>query len=258
MNKEFLLLLAIIFSGCGELHWFRGETIRIFHKDMMTSLKQDNVERVRGLLEENKQWVNTRLDMGNIPLVTVCDSLPELKSFIRHGVDLNLEDKTGRTPIFQWCYLGKVPMVRYALSHGADPTHRSDHGRTVWHSAADSKNPDIIPFLAKRVPELINVADPESGTTPLHIAASKNLPRHTKLLIRYGAEVNAQDYLYERTPLHEALQMEAIKAAKVLLTSGECDLSITDKHGNKALDMARRRELKGIIKLLNKISQQKK
>lgn len=54
--------------------------------------------------------------------------------------------------------------------------------------------------------------------TPLHCAASKGHICCVKILIKHGADVNAN--LSQKSPLHYAVQSEAIECIKELLEAG--------------------------------------
>jgi ankyrin repeat protein len=69
------------------------------------------------------------------------------------------------------------------------------------------------------------------------------------LLIDRGAEVNRHDSLFGYTPLHHAAEHGDVELVKLLLAS-KADRSAKDNHGETPLDMAKRRDNKDVVKLL--------
>ena len=77
----------------------------------------------------------------------------------------------------------------------------------------------------------VNAAQ-EYGVTPLHRASAFGNPADIKLLIKYGAKVNAK--ASSMTPLMEACQFGNLEAVKILLANG-ADPVLKDKFGQDAL-----------------------
>jgi hypothetical protein len=86
------------------------------------------------------------------------------------------------------------------------------------------------------------------GNTPLHFAASKGCTEVARLLLRHGADPNAQDKNGE-TPLHIAASEGHVGIVKLLLEHG-ADPSIRNKDGKTPLDLARRRGLREVVSLI--------
>lgn len=64
----------------------------------------------------------------------------------------------------------------------------------------------------------VNVWDNKNKATPLHCASSKGQAGCLKMLLQYGADVNAG--LTTRSPLHYAVQNLATECVKLLLEAG--------------------------------------
>lgn len=80
----------------------------------------------------------------------------------------------------------------------------------------------------------INTNSVMTGVTALHLAANNGDTETGKLLIRYGANVNTQDY-EGKTPLHYAIDTQInIEFVELLLNNG-ANPTIKDKH-NKTPD----------------------
>ena len=95
-------------------------------------------------------------------------------------------------------------------------------------------------------------ADPNvktnQGATPIMNAVQSNKIEHLKTLLNAGALVNAKDNR-GFTALHRAAEMGHIEILKLLLING-ADKNI-QAEGHTALTLAKARENKQIIELLN-------
>lgn len=77
---------------------------------------------------------------------------------------------------------------------------------------------DIVRTILKANPNCVNAKD-EDGYTPLHRACYNNNIELAKLLIQYGADLNAQTD-FKWTPLHSSCQWTNNKCVALLLQYG--------------------------------------
>lgn len=80
-----------------------------------------------------------------------------------------------------------------------------------------------------------------SGLVPLHNACSYGHFEVTEMLIKHGANVNAND-LWAFTPLHEAASKSRVEVCSLLLSEG-ADPTQLNCHSKSAIDVAPTREL---------------
>lgn len=134
---------------------------------------------------------------------------------------------------------GDTDAARLLLATGANPDFKI--------SAAGFTSTPVIVAVRENKPDVLrafleNGANPNLANTfdwkPLHHAISAQYARidAMRLLIQYGADVNAVDSLL-RTPLHRAAMFGHTEAARLLLSRG-ADASARDKYGNTAADRA--------------------
>ncbi|EFQ96976.1 hypothetical protein MGYG_00020 [Nannizzia gypsea CBS 118893] len=173
-------------------------------------------------------------------------------------------------------------MIEFLLSRGADIHDTSAHGWTVLHRSIISDDVSLVEFVLQKGGRdnieikslsgrqkshltsefLSNKLDPKnvpvgsipqppwdipvSGQTPLHWAAERCVKEVVRLLLDYGADINAQDG-NGRTPLMRSIQTiqesssldrEAICGVVGLFLDRMPDLDIKDNGGNTAKDWA--------------------
>ncbi|XP_016357379.1 cyclin-dependent kinase 4 inhibitor B-like [Sinocyclocheilus anshuiensis] len=103
-----------------------------------------------------------------------------VRVLLSNGVNVNGVNRFGRTPI-QVMMMGNTPVARLLLEYGADP----------------------------------NVADPGTGSTPLHDAARTGFMDTVRLLIRFKADPSAADHSQLRA-VDVALQTGHVDVAELL------------------------------------------
>lgn len=80
-----------------------------------------------------------------------------------------------------------------------------------------------------------------SGLVPLHNACSYGHFEVTEMLIKHGADVNAND-LWAFTPLHEAASKSRVEVCSLLVSEG-ADPHRLNCHSKSAIDVAPTKEL---------------
>ena len=95
----------------------------------------------------------------------------KIEVLLHHGVDVNVQDNEGNTPLHWAVKQRRLKIIRVLLHHGVD----------------------------------VNVQDNE-GNTPLHWAVKRSCRETTKVLLRYGADITVRDK-YDKTPLKLALML---------------------------------------------------
>jgi len=174
-----------------------------------------------------------------------------VKLVIDCGVNPNIQNKDGDTPLHSAALNGKSEVVKLLLEHGADPNIQNKDGMTPlhfateyspWHFAARYSPWDSATERGYlRVVKLLleHGADPniqnKDGMTPLHFATERGSPEVVKLLLEHGADPNIQENKFGWTPLHYAVSRCHVDVVRVLLDHG-ADLTIRDNKGMTPLD----------------------
>lgn len=123
---------------------------------------------------------------------------------IEHGADTSVQTADGM-PLLHLAagHTQSVEIIDFLLDLGFSADEKDDFGLTPLHYAAkDSKNLEII----ERLIEFTSDIDSRNnlGWTPLHFAAFANTPNVAKILLKKGADPNAENYDMSATPVFAA------------------------------------------------------
>lgn len=174
---------------------------------------------------ENGVDVNITNENGSTPLHLVCladGDLIGLELLVEHGAEINKKAILNEeTPLHIFVdYDGATDKLRYLLDKGGDPTLRNDTGCTILHLAIRQRNYENVKVILEHPAVDVNVKD-NFGETPLHwLLAWPNAPHNIlRLLLAKGANVNEQDK-DSQAPLFEACLSGDAVAARALLKAG--------------------------------------
>jgi ankyrin repeat protein len=152
------------------------------------------------------------------------------------GIDVNLADQDGRTPLMLAIQDGDLPTVQALLSHGANVNATDNDGWTPLMSAAEYGHLPIIQVLLS-APGIDIDAKQSDGTTALIFAAFRGKDDVAKALIHKGANVNATDN-DGWTPLMSAAQKGHLATVQILLNAPDIDINARHNFKHNALYLA--------------------
>jgi serine/threonine-protein phosphatase 6 regulatory ankyrin repeat subunit B len=131
-------------------------------------------------------------------------------TLLRRGATVNHPLPDGATPLHTAVFLQNSEIVDILLQFQANVDRPMADGTAPLHSAVRMPSLDI----AKR---LLDHGCSQGGA--LHIAAERGGYDHTKLLLRYKAEVNAVDR-YGAAPIKYAIENEHVNVTVLLVSAG--------------------------------------
>ena len=233
----------------------KEKKIRVSQEEAFTIVKVDKEEGI--LLSGRKRHIpfstiNNLDRSGRTQIFKYASSgdAPICKAMLEHGALVNAKDYAGYAPLHEACLQGHVEIVTLLLQFGADVNLSGGDGDTPLHDAVSNGHINVVEALLSYGANLeaenerglkpIDMTDDtdikqvltswsewiqkvversEDGRTLLHKAAQTGEVDQVRELLKYGANVNAQDK-DGWTPVHEAVSMGHVGVLEVLLDHG--------------------------------------
>lgn len=182
------------------------------------SIGIQSIENTRLLLEAGAQ-VEARNLRDETPLFTtvhhrISGSRDIMRILLEHGANANADSKSldGHSCLHMAVISGDVLKIQMLLEEGANIDARSSWGDSVLQYAArfSDTNTDVLKCLLNKHEDqgtLTNALEGRNndGCIALHLAASSGSHIAVKILVKYGASVEAKDKDGD-TPLHAAIR----------------------------------------------------
>ena len=183
-------------------------------------------------------------------------SIEEIKQHLAAGVDVNVKGTGGLTPLHYAARYGRKEVVELLFAKGADVNVKSDGGITPldWTEPYEDDSPELK-AAKKETADLLREHSGKTGqelaaaNKKLTDAALNGDIEAVKQYLAAGADVNAKDGM-GTTPLHLAATKEI---AELLITEG-ADVNAKDEGGYTPLDRAGLSKQTEITDLLHKHS----
>ncbi|KAI3855883.1 hypothetical protein MKX03_011538 [Papaver bracteatum] len=141
-------------------------------------------------------------------------SVEVLKYLIQEmGVDIEVRDGRGETPLSLAAIKGRLAAVEYLLEIGASPEMVDDFNCSPLHHAAVKGHNNVIPLLLSKG---INVDITNDFGSPLQYAATAGKHNTVKLLLDHGANPNLV-FHDTFTPLHASIHSQSWQCVELLL-----------------------------------------
>jgi ankyrin repeat protein len=168
--------------------------------------------------------------------------VPVAQLLLDRGVDVNLPDDYGWTPLDYALDRGRKEMVDFLQSKGGRRTttdYPNQPSKTArFFAAVQFGDADLVKRLLDDTPELAKTRGP-TGETPLHWAAATGSIPIVDLILADRGDVNAQETnKYGGTPLHWAAQHDQPDTVRHLLAKGADPRAINPRNGQSALHVA--------------------
>ncbi|KAJ8673305.1 hypothetical protein QAD02_004567 [Eretmocerus hayati] len=233
-----------------ELYIFKNSVIYDNFEATLQSYQNDKVRIVELLLKHGAS-INEKDSFGVIPLSKAC-LIPKSPYFSYYKKEQE---------IMQQLCTGQLEMVQLLLCRGADPTLRSNDGRSILHDLVYQKPSCQRHMLAEIVVKSgadLNALD-NDGFAPLHVAVKDSRVAASnatliKLFCGNGANINGTSK-NDFTPLHFAVihdKFDSMKILAYILDHDDVDLNSQNIYGDTPLHTAIKLKIHlHIEKLLN-------
>lgn len=213
-----------------------------------------NLEIVKRLIEEKEMDVNHQGDTTFSPLLAAC--VNGHKSVVEYlltlsGVEVNRRSDFGKTPLIAAAKAGNHDLCRLLLEKGgALAEFQALNDDTALITAAEYGRLSTVQTILKSGGANANTVGNLKRTALLAAAICREEQFHDviRLLIRVGADVNAQD-VSGKTALHAAAQAGDLDMVRLLI-SKKAKINVKNDEGRSALDFACAENHLDVIKCL--------
>jgi len=152
--------------------------------------------------------------------VVIRGDLESLKKLVSGGVDVEIKDMYGYTPLIGASVDGHFKIMKYLIEEcNANVEAKSNNEYTPLHSASANGHFEIVKYLIEECNTNVEVKN-KDGNTPLIYASSYGHLEIVKYLIEEcNANVEAKTN-YDYTPLSWASKLGHFKIVKCLIENG--------------------------------------
>ncbi len=196
-----------------------------------------DLEKVKSLINTNKQLINEKDNEGDIPLCTsIANRHTEVSLFlIENGANINNQNQNGFTPLHWAAMLADTIIVKKLIEKGVNLDLVTRRNNTALHTAAPRGNISVVKLLVESGAAL-EIKD-NYGRTPLVIGVRERGGIETaKILVEGGANIDAVD-LFGDTPLSLAAWRGFEEIVNYLLEK-DAQFSADGEDGLKLLNYA--------------------
>ncbi|KAJ1723171.1 hypothetical protein LPJ53_002483 [Coemansia erecta] len=164
--------------------------------NIWTAASDGDIDRVRALIEENKDLVNAKDQNGYTPMHAAASwrHVELLKLLVSSGGDVNIRDTDGDTPLH---ICEDKECALFLLDHGADPKAENDEGLTPVHTTLENEATEVTELLCKRldipVPKLEEIREAEEADEPNEAITDAKLEELSNWLMQNADENGEAD-----------------------------------------------------------------
>jgi len=234
-------------DGAGQILQLRGYGVNA--KGYFNAIEAEDLAAIRTFFQAgiDPNLVNEK---GETPLTFAigCCKIKTIKALLEK-VDVNRRNKEGNSPLYLAFRENKREIFDLLLESNADVKVPGNNNRTVLHLAAAYDDVELVQKLIERGAD-VNAVDDIDGDIPLIQTCLGNYRQMEmiKLLLDKGAEINHQGN-NKATCLFYVAAAGHTEVVRELLNRG-ADPKIRDSKGKTALDRALKNNRKEVATLL--------
>lgn len=196
-----------------------------------------------------EQVINSKNGDGFTPIIlaTSQNSIPVISILLDNGVDINVQDDEGDTPLQAALIYKYYDAADFLHSKGAIIDNRANNdGFTLLHA---SVNAEFSDFVQKCIDNGLDINySTKDGYAPLHFAAMIENPTIFQMLVDNNADINKEAERYKETPLLIAILNNSPSIVKILLDKG-VNVHCKDIDGDTPLHIAAQKNIE-LLRLL--------
>ena len=181
--------------------------------------------RLANLLHKHGADVDCRANLEMTPLLSASMDrrVDVMRWLLDHGANVNAQNQYGNAALHWPAAQAQIEAVQVLLEHNAGTNSPDYSGRTplysVIHNTLSMAQLEIVQRLLEHGADPNLCGDRDSHSVPLHEASSRGLLQVARLLLSYGAKVDAKNG-EGRTPFQVAASKGHHEITKLLLEHG--------------------------------------
>lgn len=211
-------------------------------QDIHEVARKGDLEKVKSMIETNRQLINKKDNEGDIPLCTSIGNRHTGLSlfFIENGANIHNQNKDGYTPLHYTAITGDTTISKALIEKGANLDIKTTTNQTALHYAATRGNVSVVKLLVDNGAAL-EIYNNYQRTPLLKAARERGGIETVKILVEGGANINATDFFGD-TPLSlaawrgfEEIVDYLLKKNAQFSTSGEKGIKLLTYAADKRL-----------------------
>lgn len=212
-------------------------------KNFLQHFKQLKDLSIRDLMVENVEEEDPNMDV-NLLTVASTGNAAFLEELLRAGLDPDIGDSKGKTPLHIAASHGHEECVKVLLKHACNIHIKDMNGNTALWDAIASKHYSIFRILF----QLVALSDPNTAGDLLCTAAKRNELTVMKDLLKLGINVDSRDH-QDTTAIQIAMAENRVDMVQLLIMNG-ADVSDVHYHefsSSTLNEMLKQREIGHLI-----------
>ncbi|KAK7246870.1 hypothetical protein RIF29_41740 [Crotalaria pallida] len=213
-------------------------------KNLLQHFKQIKDLSIRGLMVENVDEEDPNMAV-NLLSVASTGNAAFLEELLRAGLDPDIGDSKGKTPLHIAALNGHEECVKVLLKHACNVHIRDNNGNTALWDAITSKHYSIFRILY----QLAALSDPHIAGDLLCTAAKRNDVTLINELLKQGLNIDSKDH-HGITPIQIAMEQNHVDMVELLVMNGADISDIDHSHELSAStlsEMLKKREIGHLI-----------
>jgi uncharacterized protein len=213
MNKTAIALPVLLLLAVS----LYGQDYGQYGNALIKSIHDNDFQKVKSLIEKGAD-VNSKDGYGHSALRNAADTgnLNLVKLLLLHGASTKPEANKGMTLLMAFAACGDIHEVDLRRGLGEHINQKDDYYRSAIHYAAANGQSDMVKYLiGKGADANANAA----GDLPLVDACIKGDLATVKILLEYGAEINAGG-VQGMTALMQASANHRVEIVRLLIQKG--------------------------------------
>ncbi|KAL9951626.1 hypothetical protein ACROYT_G044327 [Oculina patagonica] len=221
----------------------RRQRAKGMSKLSLQSMASDVFDMIDAGDDEDEPEDKKKVNPFKLHQVSLSGDEAEVKNILETEPDLNLLDKSGRTPIHNAILGRHVKIMEMLLEAGADTAILDESQSAPLHTAVRTRDENIVKAFLQKAKGDVDIRG-HSSRTALHIAADIDKVPICKLLINNGASTNCRDD-DSMTPLTRAVEKGSKNTAEFFFEDAQSKKTImedllfnVDSEGSTLLHLA--------------------